>query len=121
MPADLSFSQLAAKTPANSILLSDGTTPLAAGIYINVSNLTGDTIDQLSDSGVIETVAKLLSSCQEAQTAANVGITAPNRLAAFNVTNGVPALIDGTYQVTSTYTTSVRYPIDTDNPVGSTN
>ena len=68
---DLTFTQLAAASPANSIVLSDGTTPLAAGVYLNASNITGDTIDALTDTGVLELMFKIRQYAGTAQTTVN--------------------------------------------------
>jgi len=123
MATDLTWTQLSTQCPVNSILTSDGSTPLAAGLYVSLSNLTAETIDALGDSGVIEAIAKLLRYSQKAQDAANIGITSPNRLAAFSTANGIPVqdANSGEWLVTTTYTTSVRYPLNIDSPIGATN
>ena len=123
MATDLTWTQLSAQCPANSILSSNGTTPLAAGLYLSLSNLTAETIDTLGDSGVIEALSKLLRYSQQAQSAANAGVSSPNRLAAFSTANGIPVqdATSGEWLVTTTYTTSVRYPLNIDSPIGATN
>jgi len=68
---DLTFTQLAAASPANSIVLSNGTAPLAAGVYLNASNITGDTIDALTDTGVLELMFKIRQYAGIAQTTVN--------------------------------------------------
>lgn len=68
---DLTWTQLAASAPANSVQLSDGTTPLAAGVYLNISNLTGDAVTALSNAGVLEAMYKLRVAAGAAQTAVN--------------------------------------------------
>ena len=73
---DLTFTELGAACPANSIVLSNGTTPLAAGVYINASNLTGDTIDALTDAGVLELMFKLRQFAGTAQTTVNAAANA---------------------------------------------
>lgn len=68
---DLTWTQLAAETPANAIALSDGTAPLTAGVYINISALTGDTVNSLSSTGVLEAMYKLRLAAGEAQATVN--------------------------------------------------
>lgn len=120
--SDLTFQQLSDQSPANTVRVSNGSTALPAGLYIDCSALTGDTLSALSNSGVVEVVAKLLQACQLAQSAVNANRVSPNRLATFATTSGVPtADAAGTLLVTTTYTTSVRYPLDTSAPLGATN
>lgn len=63
--ADLTWAQVAAKAPTDAIVVSAGK------VMIDVSLLTGDTVDALSDEGVTEFMIKLHDACNQAQTTAN--------------------------------------------------
>lgn len=110
---DLKFSDLAAAAPANSVVVSNGTVALPAGVYINVSNLTGDAVTALSNEGVTETAIKLLKYGNKAQTTANA-VTGATQINSFpSLSYGTPIVAtDGS--VASTVTGSVigQAPLD---------
>lgn len=114
MPTDLTFQQLSDALPTDSIQVSDGAAALPAGVYINASNLTGDSLTALTNEKVVETAIKLLKGCRDAQTTANDGVDAGSRLNAFpNPTFGVTTTNNqgnaqqiATYSVQGTIVTS---------------
>lgn len=111
--ADLKFSDLAAAAPANSVVVSNGTTALPAGVYINVSNLTGDARTALSDEGVVETGIKFAQYASKAQTTANA-VTGATQINSFpGLSYGTPAA-DANGVVSSTVTASMlgKMPLD---------
>lgn len=82
--ADLTFTQLAAQLPAGSIVALQATDPAPAdGVYIRVGAVTGDAITALADSGVVESMMKLLLACSRAQAAFNTTAQVGERLRAF--------------------------------------
>lgn len=93
---DLTFQQLAAALPANSVTVSAGK------VMIDVSAITGDNLTALTDEGVVEFLYKLRSACTDAQTTANAALAAGDTpLAAFpNFAYGVPTA-QGEVPVTS--------------------
>ena len=90
MPSDLTFQQLATAAPAGAVSLSGG------DVVISASLLTGDTIDSLSDMGVIEFCIKLLNAAENAQATANTGVASPNRLASFFSSYSSVTTVNGT-------------------------
>jgi hypothetical protein len=90
MPSDLTFQQLADAAPTGAITVS------GSDVIISMSTLTGDTINTLSQTGVIEACIKLLNAAEIAQATVNTGIVSPNRLSSFfssyssvTTTNGI--------------------------------
>lgn len=77
MPNDLTFQQLANAAPSGAITLS------GSDVVISLSTLTGDNIDSLSKTGVVEACIKLLNAAEIAQSQANIGSVSPNRLNSF--------------------------------------
>ena len=118
MANDLTFQQLSNQSPADAIQVSDGSTPLNAGVYINVSNLTGDSIQALADAGVVETALKLIQSCRDAQESVNSGLSPGNAFPA--VTFGAPSNDgSGNYFANITAAVSARAPLSVDDVVGA--
>lgn len=78
---DLTFQQLLDQLPANSFTVAAGK------VTLDLSVLTGNTIDGLTDKGVIKALNLLLDAAQKAQAAVNVGQAVGERLAAFPVPN----------------------------------
>lgn len=111
--ADLKFSDLAAAAPANAVVVSNGTTALPAGVYINVSSLTGDTISALTSDGVVETGIKFAQYCNKAQTTANAVVGATQINSFPGLSYGTPA-VDTNGVVASTVTASMigKMPLD---------
>lgn len=64
---DLTFQQIQANLPANTITYDSGTNDL----LVSLKTLTGDNFTGLTDEGVCEAVYKLLRACQQAQATAN--------------------------------------------------
>jgi hypothetical protein len=103
---DITFAQLASNAPADSVVASNGTAPLPAGVYINVGKLTEDTVPDLSSNGVVETVVKLLKACNKTQTALNA-VTGATPINSFpQPSYGIPIAQDNG-DVTSSVTCAV--------------
>ena len=123
MPNDLTFQQLADNAPADAVQVSDGTTALSSGVYINVSNLTGDSIQALSDAGVVETMIKAVRAAQAAQTSVNANVSPGQQLNAFPPSSfGTPTQDANTGQFFAQITAAVtgRAPLSVDDTVGPT-
>lgn len=120
MATDLTFTQLAAALPANSIVVSDGSTPLTAGVYINASNVTGDAIDALGDMGVVETMAKLLKAGRTAQETINANAAQGESLNAFSTpANSAPTIDEnGNFNFQSSRSVTVEVTANLDTAAG---
>jgi len=122
MASDLTFDQLSDALPADSVLaLAAGAAVANAGVYLNVSAITGDAITALADDGVIETLLKLIQAGSKAQTTINATAAAGSRLNAFPATTyGAPILDDATGNYFSTVSGTVigRAPLSIDSLVG---
>lgn len=93
---DLTWQQVLDKLPANSIVIAGGK------VMLDVSVITGSTIDALTDVGVIKAITALLNAGLLAQNTANTGQAAGEKLAAFGTpTNG--AIANGFAPVTRTF------------------
>ena len=79
MATDLTFEQIAAALPANSVVVESG------DVKISISALTGDPVAALTDEGVIEAIYKLLQGCTAAQATSNETAADGEALAAFGV------------------------------------
>lgn len=122
MPSDLTFQELKAALPANGVVVSNGTTALPAGVYINAGAVAGQTIDELTDTGVVETFVKLLNGANKAQTDANVNLTAGNRLNAFatpTFSNPTLDATSGQYTASITLAVTGRAPLNLDSLFGA--
>jgi len=75
---DLTWQQLAAQLPANSITVVSGK------VTIDVSVASDITADALTDAGVIKFFSFLFTAANKAQTAANTSQVQGEKLAAFN-------------------------------------
>lgn len=115
MPNDLTFAQLSAALPAGSVI-DDST----HGILLKVSSISGDTIDELSDTGVVETLFKLVRAANAAQASINANEAPGSRLNAF------PALVpstptianDGTVKARITASVVAEMPVSINDAVG---
>jgi len=119
---DLTFDQLSDALPADSVLaIAAGGAVANAGLYLNVSAITGDAITDLADEGVIETLLKLIQAGAKAQTTINATAGPGSRLNAFPATTyGAPILDEasGTYFSTVSGTVIGRAPLSIDSLVG---
>jgi hypothetical protein len=118
---DLMWSQLSAKLSANTIATSNGSLALPAGVYINVSALTGDTIDSVSDMSVVEAMVKLLKAAREAQITANTGQAVGEQLNAFPQPSfGNTTVIDQGLASIANYSVQARVIGSFDTAIGPT-
>jgi len=119
---DLTFQQLVDELPAGSTFAAADAAPVpAAGVYINVSTLTGDVIDTPADTGVVETLLKLVQGAAAGQETINDGAAAGARLAAFPpATFGAPTLdaTTGNYFATIIASVTAQAPLNVDSTVG---
>lgn len=117
---DLSFLQLSQRLPSNALVLGAAGS-LDGKLCIDIAALTGDAIDELSDTGVVEFVAKLLDAAERAQTAANVNLPVGDRLNAFPTSNFSTPLRaeDGVIYSQRIQQVVSRARIDVDTVVGS--
>lgn len=115
MPADLTFSQLASALPSGSVLEDQN-----YGVVLIPSAISGDTIDELSDSGVVETLFKLIRAAGSAQTAANQNAPAGQRLNAFPpLVPSTPTIAaDGQIRTRMTASIVAEMPVDPNAAVG---
>lgn len=114
MPAitDLTWQQL------ESALGSLGVVSISGGtIVIKPAVLTGDTMDSLTSSGVIEFMHKLREACSAAQSTVNNGQAVGERLAAFPAST---ATSPSNGYVTVTQQIITRVPLNPNAIVGST-
>lgn len=101
---DLTWQQLQTEIGTAGAIAISGTT-----VAIDVSLVTGDATDALTDAGVLKFVDKLLSYCLAAQTTANGGQVAGERLNSFSApTYG--SVLNG--QVPVNRTVSLRYALE---------
>ena len=116
---DLTWAQISAKLPASTITTSNGSTPLTAGVYINLSTLTGDTIDATSDMGVVEAILKLLKAGREAQITANTGQAVGEQLNAFPTPSfGNSTIVESGLSTIATYSLQAKVIASFDNVSG---
>lgn len=101
----------------------DGAIAIVNGkVLIDPAKFTGETYTQLSNTGVIEFVYKLLGCCQKAQAQINTTATSPNRLNSFGATTfGQVQESGGRTTTTATRNVIVRLPLDEAQPLGVTN
>lgn len=120
MASDLTFQQLSDKLPTDSIVVSDGSTPLPIGVYINPAKITGDSITALSDMGVLEAQAKLLRAGLEAQNTLNESAAQGEALNAWNTPASSSPTVDsnGDFIFESTRSLTVQVPSSLDNVSG---
>lgn len=119
--SDLTWAQLGEKLPAGAIALA------AAGdmdgkVVIDVSALTGDVIDSLTDTGVVELITKILSGCELAQVTVNEGVVAGDRLNSFPTSNyGSPTRnpTDGLLYAQRIQQIVSRAPLNVDMAIGT--
>lgn len=104
--ADLTWSELAAACPANSIF-DDGT----KGVCINLSALTGDALTDLANEGVVEAAYKIIDYCYQAQTTKNNSLPTGSKLTAF------AAPVFSSPVASSSPTTTVRHSVSAQFPV----
>ena len=115
MSNDLTWQQLSNKCPANAIVVANGT------VKIDVSLLTGDPIESLSDSGVVEAISKLLAFAEKAQSTINTGLVTPNRLNSFSSTFGNIDDSGDATTITITRFCISKAPIDSNSIIGTNN
>ncbi|WNZ24845.1 hypothetical protein HJG54_19660 [Leptolyngbya sp. NK1-12] len=104
---DLTFNNVAAKLPANSLTASGG------DILISVKAVMGEANVSLSDQKLGEFIAKFLEACSKAQTDHNA-INNP-KFRSYNPPAAGAPFYDtdtGSYHSTFTYTVSVDIPLD---------
>jgi len=108
--ADITFSELSAAAN-NCCIESNGK------VLIDPSLLTGETIANLSDGGVLETLAKLMKSAYEAQEEKNELLQQGQKLGALSPpSSNVPALDGGKIITTTEYAMRLKYSVDLDRP-----
>ena len=115
--ADLSFTALAAKLPANSIVSDSGDLLVSVKAVMNEANVA------LTDQKIGEFFSKLLDAASAAQTDHNAVQTPKFR--SYNSPVASAPFINsttGTYEATFTYTLSINIPLNRDsvNAVEST-
>lgn len=106
---DLTFSNVSAKLPSNSITASDG------DVLISVKAVCGESSVNLSDQKLGEFLAKFLEACSKAQTDYNA-INTP-KFRSYNPPAAGAPFVDsdsGDYYSTFTYTVSVDIPLNRD-------
>lgn len=109
--ADLKFSQIQAKLPANAITYDSATTD----VRISLKALMGESSVQLTDAKVGEAISKLLDACAAAQLDYNVDSANPKDLRSYNAaiaSSPVKDATTGIYASTFNYTVSVQIPLD---------
>jgi hypothetical protein len=98
---DLTFAQL------NTALGGSGKIAVSSGkVVIDVGGVTGDTIDDLADQGVVELLSKLLEAASRAQTTVNENQAVGERLNAFPAPT-FGGTQNGTVSVTQTMTARI--------------
>ncbi len=112
--ADLSFTQLAAALPANSL------TETADDVTISLKTVMGEASVQLADTKVAEGLSKLLSAASTAQVTYNTA-NDPDLNSYPAPSFGTP-VSDGSggFQATITHTLNVQAPLDTNEITGQT-
>lgn len=98
---DLSFEQLQAEFDSDGDVFFVGEDTLGnLGVMISLTVLSGGPIEDLTSTGVVKAVSRLLDLCRKAQTTANQSLQSGERLNAFPtpVSNGT--LADGYIEVT---------------------
>lgn len=115
MPADLTFAQLSAALPDGSVI-NDTT----HGVVLKCSAISGDTINDLSNTGVVETLFKLIRAAGSAQTAANQNAPAGQRLNAFPAPVPSTPTIASNGEIRARMTVSVvaEMPVDPNAAIG---
>ena len=115
MANDLTWQQLQDAIGVAGAITHDGT-----NLIIKPHLITGDAYANLTGSGVIEAIAKILNACYKAQTTANASAQIGSRLNAFaQPALGVPiADSAGAYYATVTYTLQTRNPLDLNTVLG---
>ena len=76
---DLTWQQLAAKLPVGAITVGAG-----GAVAINAALVNGDTVDALTDMGVVKFFSLLFSAANKAQADANVAQEDGEKLSAFS-------------------------------------
>lgn len=104
--ADLTFDQLQAALPTGAVVLSNGTTALTAGVYINVGKFIEQVTNSMSDEGVTELAVKLIKAASKAQATQNALPNATQMNAFPEPSYGSPRT-DASGNVTSNITASV--------------
>lgn len=111
--ADLTFTLVQGKLPANAIVYDSGTTD----VRISLKALMGETSVALADAKVGEAISKLLDACAAAQTDYNANVANPKDLRSYpSPTVGAPIRdsTTGIYSSTFTYSTSLSMPLNKD-------
>lgn len=107
MSQDLTFAQVNAILPSPIFSVDTG------NIILNVNTLTGDTVSDLTNFGIVETCFKLLTACYRAQVEANkvpdFDLTSFTPPFYGTVQNNTPPTIEGSITVTGVI------PLDVDN------
>lgn len=104
---DLTFTQVAAQLPANSITLS------GSDVVISTRLIMGETTVALADQKIGEFISKLLDACSKAQDAHNASNNPKFR--SYNApSSGTPTRnpTTGEFSSTFTYTVSVNIPLN---------
>lgn len=114
MPNDLTFSELANTLPTGSIIVDSN-----QGVMLKVSAITGDTIDELSDTGVVETLFKLVRAAHQAQNAVNQNAPAGQRLNAFPApVPSTPTISNNEIRARMTVSVVAEMPVNSDAAIG---
>lgn len=115
MPADLTYAQLSAALPTGSVI-DDPT----HGVILKCSAITGDNIDELSDTGVVETLFKLVRAAHSAQASVNQNEPAGQRLNAFPAPVPSTPTIASNGEIHARMTVSVvaEMPVNPDAAIG---
>lgn len=122
MPAktDLTCQELLDQLPASSLVLSDGATALAAGVYLDVGTVIGSAVDALTDEGVVELLYRLLTAAYAAQVEANTLLGAGERLDAFSAAQfGAPQIDEANSTLRTTVVNTMRSIINSDYSAGA--
>lgn len=114
MATDLTFQQLSDELPAGALLVDGG------NVKIDVSALTGDSVTDLSATGVLEAFYKLIQGATAAQTALNETALEGEALSSFSTGSlGAPQIqTDGTFAVQTTSAVAFVIPLDPSTVTG---
>lgn len=115
MANDLTFNQLSNALPAGSIIVDS-----THGVMLKASAITGDSIDDLNDTGVVETLFKLVRAANQAQNVVNQNASAGQRLNAFPAPVPSTPTIGANNEIRARMTVSVvaEMPVDPNAAIG---
>lgn len=101
---DLTWQELQA-----AVGVTGAITVVSGAVVIDVGKISGDTVDALTDGGVVKFANKFLDACTEAQATANTNQVAGEKLNAFNSpTFSAPS----SGKVLATRTTRTNYELE---------